>query len=301
MESPFAKSSTVKPRLKMLVWGASGSGKTTTGLAFPKPVLIDMEEGSLHYGDSFDFGVLHANDIEKIREAIGFLKFEKHEYKTLVLDPITVIWEALIVKWSKIFLQKNPTAKANKGEFYDLQPGDWQYIKAEYNEILVDMISLDMNVIVTAREKTQYKDGEFMQVSGKTFGGEKNTDYKFDTVLRLFEDSGKHKAVKIKDRSNKLPDDPFELSYEVLEKAFGKEALDRKVVPVVYAKKTQKDKIEKLVRELDIKSTTLTTRLKEYGATCLHDLSELNANVIIEKLEAAAKEKKNAGSEPKSA
>lgn len=302
MDSPFQRASSIEPKLKAFIWGGSGVGKTILALQFPKPVMIDMESGSSLYGKSFKFDVLSTTDPDQVIEAVRGLKHDKHPYKTLILDPITIFWEALQKKWSDIYLKRLTGTKAHKHEYYDMQPGDWGTIKGEYKELIQDLLAIDMNVIVIAREKTNYKDGEFMKVAGVTFDAEKHTDYAFDTVLRLFVEGGKYFMMKQKDRSNRLPDDPIPTSYKKLEELFGKEVLDRKVEPVVYAKKAQKDQITKLCAELKIPSTTLNDRLKNCGATCLNDLSEKNATEFIAKLlavKAAAKKATDKKVEPK--
>ena len=73
-------------------------------------------------------------------------------------------------------------------EFYDFQPKDWMTIKAESKELIRRLIALDMNVIVTARQKVQYADGGFMRAIGETFDGEKSLPYLFDVVVRLYRD-----------------------------------------------------------------------------------------------------------------
>src|SRR5262245_50481072 len=56
--SPFQPAQARRKRLKLLTWGDSGVGKTTLGLQFPSPVVIDLEAGCDLYGGRFDFGVL---------------------------------------------------------------------------------------------------------------------------------------------------------------------------------------------------------------------------------------------------
>jgi len=293
--NPFEKASGIEKRLKIFLWGASGVGKTILALQFPKPVMIDTEKGSELYGDQFDFDVIRTNDLERISEAVSHLKFEKHDYQTFILDPITLFWEGVVRKWSEMYLDGKAADKTHDGKYYDLQPRDWIQIKQEYNELLSDIISLDMNVVVTAREKPSYKDNAFMVSAGETFDAEKHTDYPFDVVLRLvLTDSGKHMVVVKKDRSNKLPKEPFESDFKVFEKAFGKESLGKAATPVKHASAEQQKKLETLVKELKISKTNLHKNLKQYGATCFIDLSRKNADIIIEKLEAAKEERANA-------
>ena len=294
--SPFQKAASLKKRLKLFLWGDSGVGKTTLALQFPKPVVIDMEGGTDHYGGEFQFDVLRAVTPDELMEAVDWLKVNEHPYRTLIIDPITIYWDSLQKKWSDIFLKRNKGSKGYKHEFYDLQPKDWLTIKSEFKELVRKLIALDMNVIVTAREKTKYKEGSFMVAIGETFDGEKGLPYMFDTIVRMYVDEkGRHMGLCIKDRSNKLPREEFECTYAAIEKLFGKRYLNRKPKTVKYATKTQKEKIAKYVEQFGASEEQLARRLAAYGAENIDELTKENADLIISKFEAALAAQQNKG------
>ena len=54
---PFQRASALSRRIKLLLWGDAGSGKTTLALQFPRPAMIDLEGGADLYGGKFDFDV----------------------------------------------------------------------------------------------------------------------------------------------------------------------------------------------------------------------------------------------------
>jgi hypothetical protein len=290
--TPFKKARTVEKRLKLFFWGPSGAGKTTLALQFPKPVAIDLEGGTDLYGDKFEFDVLRTTNADEVIEAINWLAEHDHGYATLVLDPITIFWDALQKKWSDIFLLRNKTSKGYKHEFYDLQVKDWQTIKSEFKEFIRKLIALDMNVIVVAREKTQYADGGFMRAIGETFDGEKSLPYLFDTIVRLYRDSaGNFKAQNLKDRTSKLPTGEFAPSYELFEKIFGKGELERKAAHVSRITPEQKSTLTALFAKLNLSSDLVSKRLAVYGAADIDDLTYEVACAIISKLEAAVASK----------
>lgn len=150
--APFRKAESLDKRLKLFLWGDSGVGKTTLALQFPEPAVIDLEGGADLYGASFDFDVLRATTADEAMAAVEWLLTHAHSYRTLVVDPITVYWDALQRKWSDIFLRRNKGTKGHRYEFYDLQPRDWMAVKAEFKDFVRKLIALDMNVIVTARQ-----------------------------------------------------------------------------------------------------------------------------------------------------
>lgn len=300
--SPFQKARSLEKRLKLFLWGDSGVGKTTLSLQFPKPVVIDLEGGADLYGGAFDFDVLRASTADEVMEAVQWLLTHPHAYRTLVVDPITVYWDALQKKWSDVFLRRNKGSKGYKFDFYDLQPRDWMTVKAEFKDLIRKLIALDMNVIVTARQKVQYADGAFMKAIGETFDGEKSLPYLFDTIVRLYRDEkGQFLGQCLKDRSNKLPAGAFEVSYLRFEELFGKKALARKARPTAFATDEQKRQIRDSIARFGLSPQQVTKRLAAYGAESLDDLTEENARVIIGKFESAFAAKGGAANSGKEA
>ncbi len=300
--SPFQKARSLEKRLKLFLWGDSGVGKTTLSLQFPKPVVIDLEGGADLYGESFDFDVLRASTADEVMEAVQWLLTHPHAYRTLVIDPITVYWDALQKKWSDVFLRRNKGSKGYKFEFYDLQPRDWMTVKAEFKDLIRKLIALDMNVIVTARQKVQYADGAFMKAIGETFDGEKSLPYLFDTIVRLYRDEkGQFLGECLKDRSNKLPTGAFEVSYARFEELFGKKALARKARPTAFATDDQKRQIRDYIARFGLSPEQVTKRLAAYDADSLDELTEENARVIIGKFESALAAKGGAATSGKEA
>ena len=286
--SPFHQATSLSKRLKLFLWGDSGVGKTTLSLQFPAPVLIDLEGGADPYGGTFDFHVLRASTADEVAGAVRWLLANEHPYRTLIIDPITVYWDALQKKWSDIFLRRNKGSKGHRFEFYDLQPRDWMTIKSEFKELIRLLIALDMNVIVTARQKVQYADGGFMKVIGETFDGEKSLPYLFDTIVRLSRDAqGRFLGECLKDRTNRLPAEPFESSYAVFEQAFSAETLSREAHPITSVTVEQLEQLRTCIDALGLAPAHVTKRLATYGATRLDDLTADTARTILTKLETA--------------
>jgi hypothetical protein len=161
-------------------------------------------------------------------------------------------------------------------------------IKAEFKDLIRKLIAMDMNVIVTARQKVQYADGAFMRAIGETFDGEKSLPYLFDTIVRLYRDEkGRFMGECLKDRANKLPPGEFECSFSRFEELFGKETLDRKARPTAFATDVQKRNIREHIARFEVTPDQVTRRLAAYGADSLDDLTEQNAQLILTKFESA--------------
>ncbi len=233
MENPFVDAKSKTPKAKILLWGSYGTGKTWQALHFPAPVMIDMERGSEQYASDFQFKVFHATDPDKVMQGVAWLRKNKHEQKTLILDSMTEFWSALQKKWTDIFLVKQ-SGKGNKGEFYELQPRDWGTIKAEFKDFLRKMLDLDMNIICTCRQKDLYEEGAFLKKIGETQDSDRSLPYLFDTVVRLEKTAeGGHIATVEKDRTNLLPK-RFTANYVIFAYAFELEDFEKIVIPDQY-------------------------------------------------------------------
>src|SRR3990172_2771707 len=152
MNSPFVRAVAKETRVKLFLFGAMGTKKTRTALQFPNPTVIDMENGTNLYANEYDFGVRHTVDADEVMNAVDWLFNNQHQYKTLVIDPITIYWAALQDKYRAIFAQRKKGTAGDKIDYYEIQPSDWTTIKAELRRLLRKAMKLDMNLVVTAHE-----------------------------------------------------------------------------------------------------------------------------------------------------
>lgn len=268
-------------RLKMYVYGKTGTGKTITSLQFPNPAVIDAEKGTDHYVDKFDFFRLRTASPQKLHEAIDELLEDPGDFKTFVIDPMSVIYDNIIR--TKEEMMKEKTGNVH----YEIQPLDYKYIKTEVKILMNKLLSLDMNIIVTARSKPLYKQGgKFMEQIGEQPEGHKDMPYMFDVVLELFkEEDGTRKARVEKDRTNTLPHE-FEFSYDSFVKYIGLEALQRTA-----DKQKQKDNIND-INERTHKIVFEGQEIFTAGVTAgtLEELSKLSEKVSEQDLKETLKE-----------
>ncbi|KKL73660.1 hypothetical protein LCGC14_2072680 [marine sediment metagenome] len=298
---PFKETDGTHKRVKAFLWGGPGAGKTTLALQFPGVALIDMEGGSRLYDDAFKFKRFPATEADEVMAAVDWLLANQHPFRTLVIDPMTIYWEALQTKYREIFLKRNKKSAGFKFEFYQFQPGDWIIVKAEMKELMRKLMRLDMNVIVTARDKTKYEEGtsEMMKKTGdQVFDVERSMPFFFDVVLRLTRGpKGEFLATCLKERSPKdakgvfTEGTEFVMEYKLFEKMFGAAALKKESKPVDMVSTDTKGRIESLIEKLGLDEAQVTTRLSAYGANNMDGLTVEAAATILGKLEAAVKSK----------
>ena len=145
--SLFKKAQPSAQRLKMLIYGEAGTGKTVTSLHFPNPAVVDTEKGTEYYGAMFDFHKIESFNPDKVSEALDELLEDPQGFKTLVIDPFTVLYDGIIDKHVSRMRKKtgNPD--------YTLQPLDYKHIKSDVKMLVSKLLALDLNIIVTARSK----------------------------------------------------------------------------------------------------------------------------------------------------
>lgn len=250
--SLFKKAKVNSDRLKMYIYGQTGTGKTRTGLHFPSPAVVDPEKGTSLYGKDFDFYVLETSDPKKIMSAMDELLADPGDFKTFMIDPITLIYD-------QIQRNREEYLKAKTGNaMYELQPLDYKGVKTDLKIFTNKLLSLDMNIIVTARSKSLYAPGKFMQEIGQQPDGPKDLPYLFDVVLQLYVDpaTGTRMAKVDKDRTNKLPP-VFPFTYDAFVEYIGIEALTRNAD--VSAQKANLDQRNERTTKITLDGETIFT------------------------------------------
>ena len=88
--SLFARAEASPARIKMMVYGKTGTGKTVASLQFPNPVVIDTEKGTQYYGEHFTFDRLETVSSDEVLEALDELIEDPKNYKTCIIDSVSI-------------------------------------------------------------------------------------------------------------------------------------------------------------------------------------------------------------------
>lgn len=286
----------VEKRLKLFVYGPSGVGKTTAAIQFGKAVIIDTERGSDFYTDTIlksGSVVLKSNNFDEVKAEIKDLLTTKHEYRTLIIDPITQLYNACQEKWNRVFEKHAKTEK--EAEVQDFGVRYWGRVKADFKSLQRLIIALDMNVIITSHQKDLY--GPNMTKLGVTFDSIKGEDYLYDFVFRLENKNGKRTAVTVKERAEigqqKFPPE-FEWSYQNFTKFYGQEIIEREAKPILLATQNQVDRVKGLLDVVKMEQTVIDKWLSAAGVETWEDMTAEQISKCIAAIEAklpATKEK----------
>lgn len=275
------KPESIEKRLKLLMYGTAGVGKTTAAINFPAPYLIDTERGAEN--DQYieilnkNNGVIFQNNIfdEIVQEVLALLS-EDHPYKTLIIDPITTVYNDLLEVCAK-----------DVGTEFGRHYGE---ANKRMKHLLNLLLRLDMNVIITAHSKNEY--GDNLAVLGQTFDGYKKLDYLFDLVIELQKTAGKRFGLVKKSRVKQIDElERFEFSYDILADKFGKKKIEKETVKQELASSEQIERVEKLIDLLKIPEETYQKWWSKAKANGWNEFKKEDIQKCIDLLETKIKEK----------
>jgi len=268
------KPESLQKRLKAFFYGAAGVGKTTAAIQFPKPYLIDTERGAENHQyvkilESQGGSIFQTSDFDDMMVEIRSLLTEKHDYKTLIIDPLTVVYSNLLDKAEK-------KVGTEFGKHY-----------SEANKNIKHMINmllrLDMNVIITSHAKNEYGTG--MTLIGQTFDCYKKLDYLFDVVFEIQKRGKERVGVVKKTRIETfLDNETFPFSYDEIAKRYGKEILEKESEVEVLATHEQVTELNRLIDLLKIPEETTEKWLKKFDSEQIDEMKSENIQKIIDHL-----------------
>lgn len=126
-------------KLKVLIYGKSGTGKTTFACSFPRPYVFDFDNGMLSQrGKDVEYDVYdsYATFYAKLQA------FEQEcKYETLVFDSVTTLQKYMMNDILALNRRKEPTLH------------EWGSLIAGLSDLFMRVGKLPMHVVVTAHEQ----------------------------------------------------------------------------------------------------------------------------------------------------
>lgn len=279
------KPTKIEKRLKAMFYGPAGVGKTMTAIQFPRPYLIDTERGAenaqyvsaLEKAGGVYFPCTDPDDL--IREVTALLS-EKHPYQTVIIDPLTVIYDRLIEKGIN-----------EKGEEF----GRYKVVSDRAIKHLLALLTrLDMNVIITSHAKARWvrsKDAQGKDTAtqdGLTFDCYPKLDYLFDLAFEVTRRGQDLVGIVRKTRIETFPlSEIIPFSYAEIANRYGRKILEREAEPVTLANPEQ---VAELSRLLDARKdgAALTDKmLKKAEADTIAEMAADAAQKMIDHLKGA--------------
>lgn len=288
----FQKAKKEKIYLKILLAGASGSGKSYSALKLATGIAnkmggriaaIDTEAGRIrYYANEFDFDDLQLSEpytpekyIEAITQAVD------GGYSVLIIDSITHEWNYILDQVDKIPGTNSYTK--------------WGKLTPRHNKFTEKMIQSPINIIATVRGKDAYvleQDKNGKQVPKKVGLGYTQRDgleYEYTVTFNI--DQTNHVATAQKDNTHL-----FENKYEMLTEKDGEALYEwansgEERVPTLEEKlkPLQKQVTDTAIKKGGSKNPSVVEVLKKYGivnpSDCLDEEKLNNALEELEKIE----------------
>lgn len=172
----------VRVPLKLLVYGEPGTQKTRRALKMPRPLyIIDMENGASSYADLVEPGqgfYLATKSHAELSEALEeLLALPAEGVGTLVIDPITVVWDSIKAGHIERIVRKKRCSPEDV--FFDV--GTWGKLKRTYGDLMTRILNAPFHVVMTARGKE--KIDERGNNLGYGYEGEKTTTFLANVVI----------------------------------------------------------------------------------------------------------------------
>jgi len=265
------KPTTLQKRLKALFYGSAGVGKTFAAIQFPRPYLIDTERGAeneqyVKFLNDGGGAIFQTTCFDELLAEVTALLAEKHEFKTLIIDPLTTLYNDLLDVCAK-----------KVGTEFGRHYGE---ANKSMKHLLNLLTRLDMNVIITSHAKNEYNDK--MQVVGQTFDCYKKLDYLFDLVFRIEKQNGDRHGFVQKTRIPAFEEGQyFPFSYEEIAKRYGKEVLERDAKPQELASNEEVKEITRLIELLNVPDDTVAKWLTKSQSANFAEMTKDAINKCI--------------------
>ena len=150
-ELPVRPVSEVQQHRSMVVYGRSGSGKTTFAATFPKPMLLlDVsDKGTDSISDVEGIDVMEVESWQDFELSYWYLKENPDDYKTVVVDTLSQLQELAI---KKILLEKYNEDEA-QSEWGSLSQREWGEVTSVLKTWITHCRNLPMEVVFIAQDR----------------------------------------------------------------------------------------------------------------------------------------------------
>lgn len=203
------KPGTHKKGLKILVYGDTGTGKTSFALTFPKSLILDTEDGYEWYENTEKAknmaGIVRSQSFDDLDDLLDQLERDSSEYSTFVIDSETKIYENL--QEALLDVEERRARKKHRDELdANISQRSWGKIKQislRLQNEKIRLASQGVNIVsVSQAADVMENSGDTMVKVGEKPDMHKKAKYDYDIKLRLFIKDGKYYGEVEKDRTD---------------------------------------------------------------------------------------------------
>lgn len=232
-------------RLKMLLYGNHGTGKSHFCCSIPKAYFIDTEEidqysqfiGMLSEKES---AFVTINTLEEVIQEVKALLSEKHDFRTLVIDSMSVLYNSMC-----------NTEVAIVGDQYAKNTAKPKRLLSHLASLLN---RLDMNVIITSHQKDKYEKTVTQDIVTKIYDVPDKMGYMIGMIARAESQGSKNRIQVTKTRYKEFTTgDWVDLDYKEFVSKLGKDLFERESVKLELATAKQIEELNSLIDLFGIK------------------------------------------------
>lgn len=267
----------VKPgKIKAVLFGTSGVGKTTLALSFPAPYYFDVEGGAKgpqyrellkKSGGAYlgpEDGTL---SFDTLIEQMQALATEKHGYKTLIVDSLTKLFQTTIAQEAERLGDKDAFGASKKPAV------------AAMRRLVLWSSRLDMNIWFVCHETAEWGmvNGQRAEV-GKVADVWDKLIYELDLAIQAQRRGPQRVAIVKKSRITAFPDgETFPLDYAEFAARYGRDAVEASAEPIILAKPEQIAEVKKLLEIVRITDAEIEKGFTKAGVS---DWAEMSSDQI---------------------
>ena len=269
-------------KTKGVIYGPSGVGKTWFTLSFPAPYYFDTEGGAdlKHYQQRLkDAGGMYLGpedgtlDFGFLIEQMQALATEKHQFKTLIIDSITKLFQTNIANEAERLGDKDAFGASKKPAI------------AQMRRLVNWAMKLDMNIWFVAHEASEWgldpKTGQRTEV-GKEPDVWSKLIYELDLGLWAQRRGGARAAIVKKSRLLGFPEgDAFPLEYAEFAERYGKDFIEGDAKAISLATPEQVGEIQRLLGIIKLDPAEIEKVLTKAGAESWYELTHEQATGCV--------------------
>lgn len=247
----------VKPgKIKAVLYGISGVGKTTLALSFPTPYYFDVEGGAKgpqyrellkKAGGAYmgpEDGTL---SFDTLIEQMQALATEKHPYKTLIVDSLTKLFQTTIAQEAERLGDKDAFGASKKPAV------------AAMRRLVMWSTRLDLNIWFICHETAEWGmvNGQRTEV-GRVADVWDKLIYELDLAVQAIKRGPSRMALVKKSRLTAFPDgESFALDYGEFAARHGREVVESEAGTITLALPDQVAEVTKLLDLVKIDPTEI--------------------------------------------
>jgi hypothetical protein len=254
-------------RPKITVFGKPGVGKTWGALDFPSVYFIDTEAGAdlAHYtaklskaGGVYFGREQGSQDFATVIEQVKALATESHDYKTLVIDSLSKIYNLEVNKEAERLGEKDGFGASKKPA-------------VRMSGTLIRWLDkLDMNVILICHEKPEWSKGEQI---GFVPDAHEKLEYELHLCLRITKEGESRKATVKKSRLIEFADGSrFDWSYEDFTKKYNRKVMEAAAKQIILASPEQLGELNELLEIVRLPDGEVEKWLKKANVETLAEM-----------------------------